>query len=74
MSVIETKNLSSLRMRFDCGLDDITGKRITKSKTFSNVNPDASGDNVYSVASAISSLQNHDLLEVAKIDNTTLSE
>ena len=49
MSIIETKNPSSLRLRFDCGMDDTTGKSITKSKTFSNIKHDASGDNVYSV-------------------------
>lgn len=74
MSVIATKNLSSLRLRYDCGLDDTTGKSITKSRTYSNIKAESSGDDVYQVATALSSLQKHDLLEVAKIDNTTLSE
>ena len=74
MSVILTKNPSSLRLRFDCGLDDTTGKSITKSRTYSNIKAESSSDDVYQVATALSSLQKHDLLEVAKIDNTTLSE
>jgi hypothetical protein len=47
---------------------------ITKSRTYSNIKAESSGDDVYQVATALSSLQKHDLLEVAKIDNTTLSE
>ena len=74
MSVIATKNLSSLRLRFDCGLDDTTGKSITKSRTYSNIQAESSSDHVYQVATALSSLQKHVLLEVSKIDNTTLSE
>lgn len=74
MAVIETKNLSSLKIRFDCGLDEVTGKTKVKSRSYSNVKASASGDNVYAVGAAIASLQEHRLLEVAKIDNTTLSE
>lgn len=74
MSVKELKNPSSLKLKFDCGLDDSTGKTKVKSKTFSNIKHDASADNVYQVGEAIASLQNHDLLEVIKLDNTTLSE
>lgn len=73
MSVIATKNLSSLRLRFDCGLDDTTGKSITKSRTYSNIKAESSGDDVYQVATALSSLQKHDLLEVVRIDNSTLN-
>ena len=39
-SVIEAKNPSSLRIKFDCGLGD-NGRSIIKSRTYSNVKPTA---------------------------------
>ncbi|MDB8804794.1 DUF1659 domain-containing protein [Romboutsia sp. 1001216sp1] len=74
MAVTATKNPSGLKIRFDCGLDDVTGKTKIKSKTYSNVDPEATNDDVYAVGAVIASLQNNTLLEVAIIDNTTLSE
>ena len=71
---IVTKNPTSLKLRFDCGIDDTTGKTKTKSKTYSNIKHGSSNDDIYVVGDAIASLQKHDLLEVARIDNSTLSE
>lgn len=73
MAVITTKNPSSLKMRFDCGKND-NGKVIVKSKSFSNVAPDATNDKVYEVVEIIASLQDHDLIEAMKIDNCTISK
>lgn len=73
MAVISTNNPTGLKLRFDCGKDD-NGKVIVKTKTYSKVNPSATNDDVYAVAKAISSLQEHSLIEVQKIDNTTISE
>ena len=36
MSVIEGKNPTSLRMKFDLGKDELTNKTKVKSKTYSN--------------------------------------
>lgn len=74
MAVNELKNPSSLKLKLDCGLDDATGKTKVKSKTFSNVRANAEAQKIHEVAVAIASLQEHDLLEVIKLDNTTLSE
>ena len=71
---IVTKNPTSLKLRFDCGIDDTTGKTKTKNKTYSNLKHSASNDDIYAVGDAIASLQKHDLLEIARIDNSTLSE
>ena len=71
---IVTKNPSSLKLRFDCGINETTGKTITKSKSFSNVKPNASTDSVYEVGVTLGSLQKYDVLEIAKVDNSTLSE
>ena len=67
------KNPSGLKLKFDCGKDLETGKTIVKSKTYSNLDPDASADDVYEVGASIASLQEYDLLEVAKIDNSTIT-
>ncbi|MGL5328791.1 MAG: DUF1659 domain-containing protein [Peptostreptococcaceae bacterium] len=70
--VVELKDLSSLKMRFDCGLNN-DGKSIIKSRTYSNVKSGATALDVYNVAETLASLQQHDLLSVIKQDNTSLS-
>ncbi|MGL5753946.1 MAG: DUF1659 domain-containing protein [Paraclostridium sp.] len=40
MAVSETKNPSTLKLKFDCGLDD-NGKTIVKNRSYSNVKSDA---------------------------------
>lgn len=69
-NVVQAKNPSSLRIRLDCGPGDY-GKRITKSRTYSNLKPTAA-DDVYNVADALVSLQENTVLDIAKIDNTSL--
>ena len=71
---IVTKNPTSLKLRFDCGIDDTTGKTKTKSKTYSNIKHGTASDDIYAVGDAIASLQKYDLLEIARVDNSTLSE
>ena len=71
---IQTKNPSGLKLRFDCGINDLTHKTKVKAKTYSNVRPEASVDSLFEVGSVIANLQKYDLLEIAKIDNSTLSE
>lgn len=73
MAVISTNNPTGLKLRFDCGKDD-NGKMIVKTKTYSKVNPNVTNEDLYLVAKSISSLQEHSLIEVQKIDNTTISE
>lgn len=70
---VATKNPSGLKLRFQVGTDEISGKLKTKSRTYSNVKPSATNDDVHAVGYMIASLQDFTLLEVAKIDNTTLS-
>lgn len=74
MAVTATKSDSSIRIRFDLGKDDSTGRTKVKSRTYGNVDNTATDQNVYDVASVLSSLQNETVLEVCKIDYTTLSE
>jgi hypothetical protein len=71
-SIVEIKEGSSLKMKFDCGLND-EGKTIVKSRTYSNVKADAVALDVYNVAQTLQSLQKHTLMSVVKQDNTNLS-
>lgn len=73
MAVISTKNPSGLKLKFDCGKDD-KGKSIVKTKTYSNVVPTSTDDAVYEVGSALASLCEHTLVEVFKVDSTSISE
>lgn len=70
MAVNEAKNPSSLKIKLDLGMVD--GKTKVRSKTFSNLKHDATSQNVYDVAESLMSLQEYDVLETIKIDNTTL--
>ena len=71
-SVVEAKNPSSLKVKFDCGLND-NGKTVVKSRTYSNLKHNAAPVEVLNVAEALASLQQHSVLEISKIDNTTLA-
>ena len=73
MSVITMNNPSSLRVKLDAGRDDSTGNTIVKSKTYSNIKPEATSQAIYDVATALEGLQEFPVLEVTKIDNTTLA-
>lgn len=70
MAVNEAKKPSSLKIKLDLGMVD--GKTKVRSKTFSNLKHDATSQNVYDVAESLMSLQEYDVLETIKIDNTTL--
>ena len=71
-SIVETKNPSSLRIKFDCGLND-DGKSIIRSRTYSNLKPTAPALDVYNVADALASLQQHNVLDISKQDSTSLN-
>ena len=71
MSVLEAKNPSSLKIKLDLGM--VEGKTKVRSKTFSNLKHDALAQDVYDVAESLMALQEHDVLETIKIDNTTLN-
>ncbi|RDY27420.1 DUF1659 domain-containing protein [Romboutsia weinsteinii] len=73
MAVISLKEPSSLKLKFNHGADT-NGKAVIKTKSFANVKPTATNDDLYAVATSLSSLQEHDLYEVSKVDNTTLAE
>ena len=73
MSVIEGKNPTSLKMKFDLGLDETTNKTKVKSKTYSNIRHEATSQDIYDVATKIESLQEYAVIEICRIENTTLA-
>lgn len=73
MAVLATKNLSSLKIYFDKGLDT-NSKRVIAIKTFSFVDAEATDQAIMDVANALAQLQQHNLYNVVRIDNTSLSE
>ena len=70
--VVELKNQSSLKIKYDCGLDD-NQKVITRTRSYSNVKASAKPLDVFNVAETLISLQKHDKLSVMKQDNTELA-
>lgn len=73
MAVIVTKNLSSLRIYVDKGLD-LDGNQIIGSKTYGNINPEAADQDLMDVANALVGLQKHTLFKVVRVDNSNLAE
>ncbi|CEN23926.1 DUF1659 domain-containing protein [Paraclostridium sordellii] len=70
--VSETKNYSTLKIKYDCGLNG-EGKTIVKSRSYSNVKANAKAVDVFNVAETLISLQQHDKLSIVKLDNTELN-
>lgn len=71
MAVVETNELSSLRVKLELPMVD--GKVKTRTKSYSYLKHTATAQDAYDVANALMSLQNHDVLEVCKQDNTVIS-
>lgn len=73
MAVIVTKNLSSLKLYLNKGLDE-NSKQITGTKTFNFVDSNANDEDIFAVANAIANLQKHDVFNIVRLDNSTLSQ
>ncbi|PBF34162.1 hypothetical protein BGU49_19905 [Clostridioides difficile] len=50
------------------------GKAVVKSKSFANVKAEALNEDVYAVAEAIASLQENPIVDILKLDSTSLSK
>lgn len=70
--IVEIKNPSTLKMKFNYGMSE-NGKIITKTRSYSHLKPTSKGVDVFNVAQALESLQQHSVLEVIKQDNTSLN-
>ena len=73
MAIISIANASSIKVKFDQG-EDLNGDRIVKTRTYSSVKPNASSEDIVSVITTLSALQQHTLVGLNRIDNTSLSQ
>ena len=73
MAVMEAKNLSSLKLYFDKGVDE-NAKQLITTKTFNFVDPNADHQALLDVANALAGLQQHTLFNVVRVDSASLSE
>ncbi|SHH42048.1 DUF1659 domain-containing protein [Tepidibacter thalassicus] len=73
MAIVKIPKESSIKLTFSLGLDE-HGKEIFKRKSLAHVKNDATDDNIYAVAKGISGLQQHNLVDVIRQDNLSLSE
>lgn len=73
MAILVTPNASSLKIKFDCGLDE-NGDNMMKTRTYNSLKSSASNEDVLAVANSLVGLQKNTLEAITKVDNTTLSE
>ena len=73
MAIISMSNASSIKVKFDQG-DDLDGGRVIKTRTYSNVKPKASSEDIVTIVSALVGLQKHTLVSINRVDNDSLSE
>ena len=63
---------TQLKIGFENGIDPDTDRVIVKRKTFNNVKPEATADELYAVAEALASLQQLPLFEVERSDHAEI--
>lgn len=69
---LESRPLNArLQLQLDFGQNE-DGRRITRTRTYSNINSDASDQDIYDVAQALAGLQSHGVIAVRKVDQTEL--
>lgn len=72
MAISTLKEKIVLRLELDGGI--VAGKQKIDPKTFSKIKTDATDENLYNTAIAISDLQEKDLMKVKRIETTNLIE
>ncbi|WP_440895082.1 DUF1659 domain-containing protein [Amphibacillus sp. Q70] len=65
---------SRLQLFFELGIDEDTGKIITKTKSFNNIKTEATAEQLLNIAHMLASLQQYPLHEVRRNDVSLLSE
>ena len=73
MAVISTPNASTIKVKFDHGLD-INGDRVVKTKSFNSIKYSATNEDIMDVVNALSNLQQHSVIATNRVDNSSLSE
>ncbi|MGM8366168.1 DUF1659 domain-containing protein [Virgibacillus sp. W0181] len=73
MAVADLMN-SQLRLILDDGEDMFTGETIYKTKSFNNVKTSATADQLYTVATAMTDLQERPLYQLQRKDSSDIRE
>ncbi|HOB21000.1 MAG TPA: DUF1659 domain-containing protein [Candidatus Atribacteria bacterium] len=69
---LESRPLNTrLQLQLDLGQNE-DGRRITRTRTYSSIDPEATDQDVYDVAMALAGLQSHGVIAVRKVDQTEL--
>lgn len=72
MAVIANQADSKLKLVFNAGLDE-ENKDIMKNKTFANIKPAVTNDNLYNLAVSMSDLQSYTLSKIVRYEEYQLS-
>ncbi|TWH79326.1 DUF1659 domain-containing protein [Sedimentibacter saalensis] len=72
MAVIANQADSKLKLVFNAGLDE-ENKDIMKNKTFANVKPAVTNENLYNLAVSMSDLQSYTLSKIVRYEEYQLS-
>lgn len=73
MATIVSKNNSSLKIKYDCGID-IHGDAVIRNTTYNNINPNISHEILREFfAETLETFQKQNLKSVVRVDNTELS-
>lgn len=72
MAVVSVKEKASLRLVLDNGVVD--GKQKIMSKTFNKIKTTVEDEDLYGVAVVLGNLQNKEVLDIRKVEETILSE
>lgn len=65
MAIISNAKDSKMKLVFNAGVDE-NNKKISKSKTYSNIKPAVSNETMYNLGSAFSNLQIHTLTNIIR--------
>jgi len=71
MAVERNEAPSRLQLQFQTGVDN-EGKPIIRTKTYANVKPATSDEDLYQVGEALAQLQQHMLMDILRHDSASL--
>jgi hypothetical protein len=72
MAVIANQLDSKLKLVFNAGIDE-ENKDIMKNKTFANVKPAVTNENLYNLAVSMSDLQSYTLSKIVRYEEYQIS-
>lgn len=72
MAIIANQADSKLKLVFNAGIDE-ENKDIMKNKTFANVKPAVTNENLYNLAVSMSDLQSYTLSKIVRYEEYQIS-